>query len=82
MCFVPNYIRIYLYLLQNVPIRLGPQEFSCPICPKIHQRKDVIQKHILTHTGEKPFKCPYCTKNFTQESSRLRHIKYQHQLKE
>ncbi len=72
-------IRIFVfYLLQNVPIKLGPQEFSCPICPKMSMKKEAMQKHILSHTGEKPFKCLYCPKTFSQNGHMHRHIRNMH----
>ena len=70
----------YLYLLQYVPIKLGPQEYSCPICPKIMQRKDHMQNHIAAHTGEKPYKCSYCEKMFTRKDHCNRHMRRQHEM--
>jgi len=77
------FLRIFFvfYLLQNVPlpIKFGPQEFSCPICPKITQRRDVMQTHIFSHTGERPFECPYCPQKFSQNGHMHRHIRKNHQ---
>ena len=70
-----------LYSLQNLmPIKLGAQEFSCPICPKLSTKKEAMQKHILIHTGEKPFICPYCPQKFSQNGHMHRHIRNVHEL--
>lgn len=79
--FVLQMILEYLYLLQYVPIKLGPQEYSCPLCPKISTRKDHMQNHIAAHTGEKPYKCSYCEKMFTRRDHCMRHMRRQHEMK-
>ena len=68
--------------LQNVPIKLGHQEFGCPFCPKTTLRKDHMQNHIVTHTGERAYKCSYCPKAYTVYRSLFRHIKTTHELME
>ena len=69
-----------LFFLQNDPIRIGYQEYACPICPKISKRKDYMQKHILTHTGEKPYACPKCNYACTSSNNLHRHIRNIHKI--
>ena len=65
-------------ILQNLPIKLGYQEYGCPACPKIMKRKDVMQKHILTHTGEKPFSCSMCQYACSQKANLRKHMERHH----
>ena len=66
------------FILQNLPIKLGYQEYGCPACPKIMKRKDVMQKHILTHTGEKPFSCSMCQYACSQKANLRKHMERHH----
>ena len=63
-----------------MPIKLGPQEYSCPLCPKIMARKDHMRNHINAHTGEKPYKCSYCDKMFTRRDKCMDHMRKQHEF--
>jgi uncharacterized Zn-finger protein len=65
-------------ILQNLPIKLGYREYGCPACPKIMKRKDVMQKHILTHTGEKPFSCSMCQYACSQKANLRKHMERHH----
>ena len=69
------------FFFQNVPIRLGPEEFACPICNKTMRQKVSIQRHILTHTGDKPFSCPHCSRSFSLICNMKTHIKKYHEPK-
>ena len=65
-------------ILQNLPIKLGYQEFGCPFCTQISKRRDVMRKHILTHTGEKPYACNLCSYRSSQKSNLNGHIQRNH----
>ncbi|XP_050316288.1 zinc finger protein 43-like isoform X2 [Anthonomus grandis grandis] len=41
----------------TVVIKKPIKKLNCPMCPKIFAFNNKLQRHILTHTGEKPIKC-------------------------
>ena len=41
---------------------------------KVFKTKQRVERHRLTHTGEKPYKCEICTKGFTQKEHMRRHV--------
>ena len=49
--------------------------YSCMHCDKSFLEKSKLQRHILSHTGEKPFKCSQCDKPFTQKCNLNRHLR-------
>ena len=67
-----------MFLLQIGPIKLGTNEFQCPYCLKIMERRTDVIKHIRIHTGEKPFVCPFCPHECTQKSNLNTHIRKYH----
>ena len=50
----------------------------CTWCTKRFKRKDHLNKHLLTHTGERPFKCDLCPKRFIT-SDKLKEHNFWHQ---
>ncbi|KAL1479548.1 hypothetical protein MTO96_051743 [Rhipicephalus appendiculatus] len=52
--------------------------FVCPECWAGFARKDVMQRHMLSHTGERPYTCRVCGDVFTQRASARRHEKSSH----
>ncbi|KAL1483348.1 hypothetical protein MTO96_033265 [Rhipicephalus appendiculatus] len=52
--------------------------FVCPECWAGFARKDVMQRHMLSHTGERPYACRVCGDVFTQRVSARRHEKNSH----
>ncbi|EUB57193.1 Zinc finger and SCAN domain-containing protein 5B [Echinococcus granulosus] len=48
---------------------------QCPFCTKSCERKDNLQAHIRTHTGERPFPCRFCPKAFPQKDHLRAHIR-------
>ena len=73
-----QYLTYILYLLQNVPIKLGPGEFACPYCDKLAKSKGHMQDHIYIHTGERPFPCPHCHYACNKKSNLKKHINLVH----
>ena len=59
-------------------IKLDVNQFACPICPKTMKTKSDMNRHILTHTGDKPFSCSLCNQSFNRKSSRDRHLEKVH----
>ncbi|KAI1296735.1 Zinc finger protein 27 [Halotydeus destructor] len=50
------------------------RKFHCSHCGKSFKTKSHLQRHILTHTGEKPYHCNRCGSKFNQSSSLRNHI--------
>lgn len=50
------------------------RKFSCCHCGKSFKTKSHLQRHILTHTGEKPYTCNRCDCRFNQSSSLRNHV--------
>lgn len=47
--------------------------YFCKECNKSYNRKNDLDRHIMTHTGEKPFKCEKCSAGFSLKSSLTKH---------
>lgn len=54
---------------------------SCPVCGKLFagaKRRYHLERHLITHTGERPFPCPYCPYRANVRENLLRHIRQRH----
>ena len=51
---------------------------TCFACPKAFAHKWMLDRHILTHTGEQPFACTICFRRFSLQASCLRHVRHVH----
>ncbi|XP_033263950.1 ras-responsive element-binding protein 1 isoform X1 [Orcinus orca] len=49
------------------------QRISCPHCPRVFPWASSLQRHMLTHTGQKPFPCQKCGAFFSTKSNCERH---------
>ncbi|ORX47343.1 hypothetical protein BCR36DRAFT_355984 [Piromyces finnis] len=51
--------------------------FKCMTCLRSFRRMEHLNRHILTHTGERPFKCEVegCGRCFSRQDTLLRHLK-------
>lgn len=49
-------------------------KFSCRHCGKTFKTRSHLQRHTLTHTGEKPYHCNRCDCRFNQSSSLRNHV--------
>ena len=48
--------------------------FHCDICLKPFVSKRNVQRHMLSHTGEKPWMCEYCFRRFRQKPHLEQHV--------
>ena len=51
----------------------APHKIDCPFCYRKFPWTSSLNRHILTHTGQKPYKCQDCALWFTTKSNRDRH---------
>ncbi|KAG5851079.1 hypothetical protein ANANG_G00089210 [Anguilla anguilla] len=54
------------------------QKMTCPFCPRVFPWASSLQRHMLTHTGQKPFPCPKCEAFFSTKSNCERHLLRKH----
>ena len=67
------------YLNNNLSIQSilqeVPKPWQCQHCTKQFKRKQALERHTRTHTGEKPYLCKHCKKTFSESSSLTRHMR-------
>ncbi|XP_055083945.1 oocyte zinc finger protein XlCOF22-like [Periophthalmus magnuspinnatus] len=51
------------------------KKHQCSVCKKRFGTKQILQRHIRVHTGERPFSCSICKKTFTIKCNRDKHLK-------
>ncbi|XP_066976259.1 histone-lysine N-methyltransferase MECOM-like isoform X15 [Macrobrachium rosenbergii] len=61
--------------LRTTGIQVVGDSYQCNYCSYSAPRRDYVQKHVRTHTGEKPYACPYCFYRSTVKNSLNRHLK-------
>ncbi|XP_062847235.1 ras-responsive element-binding protein 1 [Trichomycterus rosablanca] len=54
------------------------QKMICPFCPRVFPWASSLQRHMLTHTGQKPYPCPKCEALFSTKSNCERHLLRKH----
>lgn len=52
--------------------------FECRICRRSFIRKADLERHVLTHTGDRPHTCPHCNFACNRRSNLYRHIRSAH----
>ena len=50
-------------------------KYTCGQCCKQFVRKDMYQRHLLTHSHYRPWSCPYCHLHFKTKQTCAKHIK-------
>ena len=58
-----------------------PPKYSCPFCGKKFIQKQSMDKHIMTHTGEKPYGCKDCDFRCIQANDLRLHYSRRHGVK-
>ncbi|XP_050728517.1 longitudinals lacking protein, isoforms A/B/D/L-like isoform X15 [Eriocheir sinensis] len=54
---------------------------ACPVCGKVfcsRNRRQDLQRHLLSHTGEKPFPCPFCPYRASLKGNLKKHMHVLH----
>lgn len=41
------------------------KKYKCDLCEKAFTSRDILKKHIRSHTAERPFLCSFCGKGFS-----------------
>ncbi|XP_008116157.2 ras-responsive element-binding protein 1 isoform X1 [Anolis carolinensis] len=54
------------------------QKIRCPHCPSVFPWASSLQRHMLTHTGQKPHPCQKCDAFFSTKSNCERHLLRRH----
>ncbi|XP_055637572.1 zinc finger protein 431-like [Toxorhynchites rutilus septentrionalis] len=52
--------------------------FKCTECPMTFGIKQLLQKHMITHSTERPYKCSFCSNTYRHPSDCKRHEKSVH----
>ncbi len=54
-------------------ISMEQRKFGCEVCGKAFKQKIHLQRHAMTHTGEKPYKCRWCDKACSRKDNLWQH---------
>lgn len=72
---------IHSELQRHLTIHVGQEKpFKCVVCKSSFRKKETLQRHFLTHTGEKSFECSVCFKAFARKDYVMNHMKRFHKL--
>lgn len=62
----------------NLMVEMNGKAFGCKWCDKSYKRKSHLNRHMITHTGDRPYKCDVCALRFKRSEDRLRHLRINH----
>merc|ERR1711915_906811 len=54
-------------------IAISKGQTDCKECGKQFSSRQILERHIMVHTGEEPFECEVCGKRFPKIFSMKRH---------
>ena len=54
------------------------RNFKCEECSEAFKNKSSLDRHMMTHTGEKPFACPQCDYRSAEKGNMTKHVKRVH----
>ncbi|XP_029677287.1 zinc finger protein 2 homolog [Formica exsecta] len=93
-CIIYKYTQTYKYI--SIPIKIttiethvcalflfllaGEKPFGCNICHRAFAQKEILFRHLMTHSGQKPFQCQHCEKSFTQREALKVHMRRHQKL--
>lgn len=73
----PEYVEVKEGLPAELPdqpfIKLASGAYACNICCRQFASHQIVNRHLITHTGLKPFRCFKCEVACTQKVSLRRH---------
>ena len=88
----PSNVRMGMPSFQNQPLNplLSSNSSSnssklrheCAYCGKRFPTPSKLQRHSLSHTGEKPFSCNVCMKKFSQMAHLRNHLRHAHKIED
>lgn len=56
------------------------RKYQCDACGRLLSTSTSLERHMLTHTGQRPFPCPICPICFTTNGNLIRHLKSCHEV--
>ncbi|OQV12354.1 hypothetical protein BV898_13382 [Hypsibius exemplaris] len=56
------------------------RRFQCDACGRLLSTSTSLERHMLTHTGQRPYPCPHCPICFTTNGNLIRHVKSCHEI--
>lgn len=67
--------------LPDTSCRSLPNTACCSLCGKAfggRNRRQILERHLATHTGIKPYACPHCPKRSSRQDTLKVHINRVH----
>lgn len=55
--------------------------YQCKLCPKLYDTKYHLNRHLITHGGNRPHCCDQCGKSFSQKCDLNRHMNVHNNLR-
>lgn len=61
-------------LLYEIKTVSGLKYYQCKLCPKVYDTKYHLNRHLISHGGNRPHVCEKCGKSFAQKCDLNRHM--------